>query len=88
MKSARVTRLLSGKGLPKFEHRLAVNVPAQIYEWKASLATRAQALDVQAGNREQLTRAFADALCVLGYERDEKGNGRFLLGHWDEAWGY
>jgi hypothetical protein len=25
---------------------------------------------------------------VLGYERDERGNGRFLLGKWDEGWRY
>ena len=25
---------------------------------------------------------------MLGYERDAEGNGRFLLGHWDEKWSY
>jgi predicted GNAT superfamily acetyltransferase len=27
-------------------------------------------------------------LSVLGYERDARGNGRFLLGEWDEGWRY
>jgi hypothetical protein len=25
---------------------------------------------------------------VLGYERDSEGNGKFLLGEWDEKWSY
>jgi len=24
----------------------------------------------------------------LGYERDQQGNGRFLLGRWEEEWMY
>ena len=88
MKSERVTGLVSGKGLPKFESRLSVDVPAQVYEWKSSAATRAQALEVQERNREQLTTGFAAGWSVLGYERDGKGNGRFLLGAWDEPGRY
>lgn len=88
MKSERVTGLLSGAGLPKFERRLRVDVPAQVYEWKASTAARPRAFEVQERNREQLTKAFAAGLSVLGYERDEKGNGRFWLGAWDETWHY
>jgi hypothetical protein len=34
------------------------------------------------------TKAFAEGLSVLGYERDEHGNGEFLLGEWDEGWRY
>jgi predicted GNAT superfamily acetyltransferase len=88
MKSRRVTTLLSGKGLPKFERRTCVEVPAQVYEWKASAATRARALEVQEKNKALLSAAFADDLAVLGYERDDKGTGRFLLGDWDEPWKY
>lgn len=88
MKSDRVTRLLGGKGLPKFESRGSVEVPAQVYDWKASAATRARALEVQDRNREQLTKAFAEGLSVLGYQRDGKGNGCFVLGSWNEAWRY
>jgi len=25
---------------------------------------------------------------VLGYERDAEGNGKFVLGNWDEEWSY
>jgi hypothetical protein len=69
----------------KFECRARIDVPAEIYAWKAAAATRAQALAVQASNRERFRQAFADGLSVLGYERDEHGNGQFLLGEWDEG---
>ena len=88
MKSQRVTALLSGKGMPLSERRMCVEVPAQIYEWKASTPTRTLALEVQEQNRNLLTKAFEEGLSVLGYERDDKGNGSFLLGMWDENWRY
>jgi len=43
---------------------------------------------VQERNREQFLRAFSHGLAVLGYERDAEGNGKFLLGRWDEKWSY
>jgi len=44
-------------------------------------------LAVQGNNRQRFQQAFADGLSVLGHERDGRGNGRFLLGEWDEAGG-
>jgi hypothetical protein len=43
---------------------------------------------VQARNRKQFLQAFEDGLAVLSYERDAAGNGKFLLGNWDEKWSY
>ena len=43
---------------------------------------------VQERHREQFLRAFSHGLAVLGYERDPEGNGKFLLGHWEEKWSY
>ena len=63
-------------------------VPGQVYEWKAAAETRMQAQQVQEKNREQFLRAFSHGLAVLGYERDDSGNGRFLLGKWNEKWSY
>ncbi len=83
MKSRRVEAALS-VGRPEFNPRMTITVPVEIYDWKGSAATRAQALEVLQKNREQFTNAFADGLAVLGYERDSAGNGRFLLGIWDE----
>ena len=88
MKSKRVEAALAGAPRAKFECRARIDVPAEVYEWKAAAPTRAQALAVQGSNRERFKRAFADGLSVLGYERDAHGNGRFLLGEWDEAWKY
>ncbi len=88
MKSKRVEAALADAPRAKFECRASIDVPAEIYEWKAAAATRAQALAVQQSNRERFNRAFAEGLSVLGYKRDELGNGRFLLGEWDEAWRY
>lgn len=88
MKSKRVETVLASGPRTKFECRARIEVPAEIYEWKAAALTRAQALAVQGSNRERFTKAFAEGLSVLGYERDERGNGRFLLGEWDERWRY
>jgi hypothetical protein len=63
-------------------------VPGQIYEWKAAPETRPLAQRVQEGNRERFLSVFSQGLAVLGYERDPDGNGKFVLGHWDERWSY
>ncbi len=65
-----------------------VEVPGEIYAWKADPTMRGEALTVQARNRELLQAAFARGLSCLGYERDAAGNGCFLLGRWDEDWSY
>ena len=85
MKSRRVEMVLGNGDRPAFETQARIDVPAEIYNWKAVEATRERALAVQERNREQFTRAFANGLSVLGYERNERGDGRFLLGPWDEA---
>lgn len=86
--SRRVERAVKGETKPKFEVRQTIAVPAQVYEWKASASTREQAHEVQEANRQLFLKSFAGGLSVLGYERDPSGNGKFLLGKWDEAWKY
>ena len=88
MKSKRVEAVLADAPRAQFECRARIDVPAEIYEWKADATTRTQALAMQERNRERFQRAFAEGLSVLGYERDGRGNGRFLLGEWDEGWRY
>ena len=88
LKSKRVETLLQAEKPAHTETSMKISVPAQISDWKASLATRNQAKDVQDRNREQFLKAFAKGLAVLGYERDRQGNGNFLLGRWDEQWMY
>ncbi len=88
MKSKRVDAALAGAARAEFECRARVEVPAEISEWKADAGMRGRALTVQEHCRQQLQRAFADGLSVLGYERDQRGNGSFKLGQWDESWRY
>jgi len=88
LKSKRVEALLQTGENPPDKAITKISVPAQIYDWKASVTARSRAKDVQDRNREQFVKAFADGLTVLGYERDERGNGNFLLGRWEEKWMY
>jgi predicted GNAT superfamily acetyltransferase len=88
LRSKRVETLLTTGKVPLVNQALEIEVPAQIYEWKAVVETRGEAQQVQERNREQFLRAFGGGLAVLGYERDPEGNGKFLLGNWDEKWSY
>ncbi len=88
LKSKRVETLLSTGKNPASEIEMKFEVPAQIYDWKGAPETRALAQQLQERNRDQFLRAFGEGLAVLGYERDAAGNGKFLLGHWDENWSY
>jgi hypothetical protein len=73
---------------PEFETLKTISVPTEIYEWKASPATRERAREVQDCNRKDFLQGFSDGLAVLGYERDPQGTGKFLLGRWAETWIY
>ena len=86
LKSKRVETLLNTGKCPAFETVKKISVPAQIYDWKTSAATRQRAKAVQTGNREKFLKAFGNGLAVLGYERDPQRNGAFLLGRYDEPW--
>jgi predicted GNAT superfamily acetyltransferase len=83
LRSDRVTRVLAGEA-PVIEATEQVEVPAEIYDWKASTTERDAAREVQSRNADALESAFARGLSVLGYERTAKGDGRFLLGVWNE----
>ena len=88
IKSKRVVNLLEKNQPPRFSMEKKIDVPAEIYAWKASAADRQKAAEVQKRNRELILPAFSQGLAALGYERDQNGNGAFLLGRWDEAWSY
>ncbi len=88
LKSERVESMLRTGKRPQFKIVRTIEVPAQVYDWKASPTDRGRALEVQDRNREEFLRAFSNGLAVLGYERDAKGNGTFLLGEWNEKWIY
>ena len=87
LRSERVTRVLTGEA-PSIQPTQHVDVPAEIYAWKASTDDRDAAREVQSRNAAALESAFASGLSVVGYERSPKGDGRFLLGAWDEQYLY
>jgi predicted GNAT superfamily acetyltransferase len=78
--SPRVQAILEGRSVsgPVVEER--IQVPAQIYEWKASSKGKEKALAVQLENRRKFQQAFSRGLAVLGFVRDAEGNGVFELG--------
>jgi predicted GNAT superfamily acetyltransferase len=88
LNSRRVREVVDEGRRAQFKTEVEAEVPADIYEWKAAPATRARAAEVQLRNREKFLNAFDRGLSALGYERDEHGNGKFLLGRWDENWSY
>ena len=88
LRSKRVEEVArTGKNLPA-EVADRILVPAKVYDWKASETERELAKNVQDCNRQSFLKAFAGGLAVLGYERDNSGNGTFLLGRWEENWSY
>lgn len=88
LKSKRVETLFSTGRRPSFTTKQRVEIPADVYTWKAQPETRQKAADLQLRNREQFLATFSSGLACLGYERDADGNGAFLLGWWDEDWSY
>jgi predicted GNAT superfamily acetyltransferase len=82
--SPRVLAILEGDGADGrvAEERILVRIqiPASIYEWKASESKRERALAVQMENRSRFQEAFSQGLAVLGFVRDAEGNGIFELG--------
>ena len=88
LKSKRVEKLLATGKHPSFQAESDIVVPAQVYAWKAAAESRSQAQQVQERNRERFLAVFSKGLAVLGYERDAEGNGKFLLGRWEEKWSY
>lgn len=83
LKSERVRTTIESGSHPPVKAELTVAIPAEVYEWKKSPSTRERAVEVQTLVREQLIKGFAEGLACVGYERDEKGNGRFLVGNCD-----
>jgi predicted GNAT superfamily acetyltransferase len=84
LRSERVEETLREGKHPAIEAVERIEIPAEVYEWKAQPETRAQAAEVQRRVREDLQRCFGEGLCITGYERAANGDGCFLLGHWSE----
>jgi len=79
--SAHVQAVLEGRAKNSLIIEEVIQVPASIYEWKASETERERALAVQMENRRKFLEAFSRGLVVLEFARDLEGNGSFELGH-------
>jgi predicted GNAT superfamily acetyltransferase len=87
LRSKRVESALRNDPLP-IDVLGRVDVPSEIYAWKAARSQHDEALGLQARNASALETAFASHLAVVGYERNDRGDGTFLLGHWNELESY
>jgi predicted GNAT superfamily acetyltransferase len=87
LKSDRVTRVLAGE-TPIADTAEQVDVPAALADWKMNDLERPRALQVQGQIATALEDAFARGLAVTGYERTAAGDGRYLLGRWNENLSY
>lgn len=76
VRSDRVTRVLAS-GSASTEAVASVDVPGDIYAWKAAGDPRAGATQLRV--RVELENAFAQGLVVSGYLRLEDGAGRYQL---------
>jgi predicted GNAT superfamily acetyltransferase len=85
LRSERVVQTLANGKRPELAVVEEIEIPAEIYEWKAQAETRIHAAEVQRRIRELLQRFLAEGLSVIGYERMANGDGRFLLGEWRGA---
>ena len=82
LRSEHVERSLRGEAIVS-DGADRILVPAEIYSWK--LDGEAKARETQRVTRERLLGAFGQGLSAVGYERDEAGNGSYVMGVWDEA---
>ena len=85
LRSPRVEETLRSGKRPEAAVAERIEIPAQIYCWKAQSETRAMAAEAQRRAREQFQKYFGQELTAVGYERADNGDGCFLLGPWNEA---
>jgi predicted GNAT superfamily acetyltransferase len=78
--SSRVQAILEDHPASRHVIEERIQVPASIYQWKATEDGREKALAVQLENRRKFQRAFSQGLAVLAFVRDAEGNGVFELG--------
>jgi predicted GNAT superfamily acetyltransferase len=79
--SSRVSSRIAGESasLPPIKERIMI--PADLSAWKAA-GEFVRVREVQQNNRASFERAFAAGLAVVGFVRDEQGNGIYELAEW------
>ena len=84
LRSPRVVARIHGEPAQVSRTTARVEVPAASSLWKQDAERRTLAESLQTSNRNALEAAFTAGLAALEYERDEEGNGAFLLGSWPQ----
>jgi predicted GNAT superfamily acetyltransferase len=79
LRSPGVVSLLDFGTRGTVETNATIVVPGEIDAWKASKQHHADALKAQTRIRKQFLRAFSRGMIAAGFERDEQGNGKYLL---------
>lgn len=79
--SKRVASRIAGDSQPLPPLKERIMIPAAMSAWKAA-GEVARAREVQQANRKQFERAFAAGFAVVGFVRDEQGNGIYELAEW------
>ena len=82
--SDRVSGALEGQNSLSQNIEERIQVPAAVYQWKASPQDRERALALQAENRRKFQDSFSKGLAVVAFNRDAQGNGVFELGRWTQ----
>jgi predicted GNAT superfamily acetyltransferase len=79
LRSSRVESTLSGVPIHNLDIKETIMIPRQIAEWKSSESGIDLARAVQTENRQRFQAAFSRGLAVVGFHRDNHGNGIFEL---------
>lgn len=82
LESERVIEAVAGRRPSRMEPEERIELPAEVMQWKESVAMADQAMARQSVNERRFMEAFARGLVVTGFSRDEKGNGYFELSRW------
>jgi len=80
--SDRVKNALEGQNSAMQDIEERIQVPAAVYDWKASPQDRERALALQSENRRKFQDSFSRGLAVVSFNRDAQGNGVFELARW------
>jgi predicted GNAT superfamily acetyltransferase len=79
LRSKRVQASLAGAPVHHFDIEETIMIPHQVGEWKSSEPGIHLAQAVQTENRQRFQKAFSRGLAVVGFRRDNEGNGIFEL---------
>jgi predicted GNAT superfamily acetyltransferase len=79
LRSSRVESTLAGVPDHNLDIEETIMIPHQIAEWKSSESGIDLARAVQTENRQRFQAAFHRGLAVVGFRRDDHGNGIFEL---------